>query len=67
VKPIRIFWSPLSHRFYASRAWKEIKPGVIEITGQKFDVTEDIKNLVLANDIRFLDEISRIKDGEVKG
>ena len=42
LKPIHVFWSPSSRRFYASRAYKEIKPGVIEITGEKFDVTNDI-------------------------
>ena len=55
-KPIRIFWSPLSQRFYASRAYKEVKPGVVEITGQQFDVTADIAALVIKNDIIFWDE-----------
>lgn len=55
MKPIRIFWSPLSQRFYVSRAYKEIRPGVVEITGQKFDVTADISALVLNNDIEFWD------------
>jgi hypothetical protein len=53
TKPIHVFWSPLSERFYASRAYKEIKPGVHEITGQKFDVTDDIAQLVLKHDIVF--------------
>lgn len=54
-KPIRIFWSPMSERFYASRAYKELRPGVVEITGQKFDVTSDIAALVVKNDIEFWD------------
>lgn len=28
-KPIRIFWNPLSQRFYATRAYKEIRSGVV--------------------------------------
>ena len=42
VKPIRVFYSPLSQRFYASKAYKRISDKVVEITGQKFDVTDDI-------------------------
>ena len=53
TKPIHVFWSPLSGRFYASRAYKEIKPGVIEITGEKFDVTDEIAELILKNNITF--------------
>jgi hypothetical protein len=52
-KPIRIFWSPLSRRFYASRAYKQIKPGVVEITGEQFDVTQDIAHLILKHGIVF--------------
>jgi hypothetical protein len=53
LKPIHVFWSPLSQRFYASRAYKEIKPGVIEITGEKFDVTNDIAEQIINNDLTF--------------
>lgn len=56
AKPIHVFWSALTQRFYASRAYKEIKPGIWEITGQKFDVTDDIASLVLKNDIVFTKE-----------
>lgn len=52
-KPIRVFWSPLSHRFYASRAYKEDAKGFITITGEQFDVTNDIAALVLAHNITF--------------
>jgi hypothetical protein len=65
-KPIRIFWSPLSERFYASRAYKEIRPGVVEITGQKFDVTADISALVVKNDIVFWDDKEAPKTGKRK-
>ena len=53
TKPIRVFWSPLSQRFYASRAYKDIKPGIVEITGDKFDVTEDIAQAIILHDIAF--------------
>lgn len=53
MKPIHVFWSPLSRRFYASRAYKEIKPGVVEITGEKFDVTNDIAEQIINNDLTF--------------
>lgn len=53
-KPIRVFWSPLSKRFYASRAYKEDKgKGFVTITGEQFDVTDDIAGLVLKHDIVF--------------
>lgn len=52
-KPIRVFWSPLSQRFYASRAYKEVPWGFVTITGEQFDVTDDIKGIVLKNNITF--------------
>ena len=52
-KPIRVFYSVLSERFYATRAWKETKPGIIEVTGEKFDVTGDIAAMVIKHEIEF--------------
>ena len=52
-KPIRVFYSVLSQRFYATRAWKEIRPGLIECTGERFDVTDDIAGLIEQHDIEF--------------
>ena len=52
-RPIRVFWNPLSQRFYASRAYKQIKPGQVLITGQQFDVTNDIAAQVIEHDIVF--------------
>lgn len=52
-KPIRIFWSVLSQRFYASRAYKEIQPGVVEITGDQFDVTDEIADAIIRHSITF--------------
>ena len=52
-KPIRVFYSSLSQRFYASRSYKQIKEGVVEITGEKFDVTDDIAAMVIEHEIVF--------------
>lgn len=52
-KPIRVFWSELGQRFYASRAYKQVKPGVVLITGEKFDVTDDIAEQILTKNIVF--------------
>jgi len=40
-RKMRLFASPLSNRVYATRSYKEVKPGVFEVTGKKYDVTED--------------------------
>ena len=53
AKPIRVFWSPLTHRFYASRAYKEITPDTVLITGQQYDVTDDIASMILKHDLTF--------------
>jgi hypothetical protein len=50
-KPIRVFYSTLSQRFYASNAYKEERPGIVTITGKKFDVTQDIARLIVENEI----------------
>lgn len=50
TKPIRVFYSELSQRFYATRAWKTVKrtndAEIIEVTGEKFDVTDDIGRIM---------------------
>ena len=51
-KPIRIFWSILGQRFYASRAYK-IEGERVLITGDKFDVTDDIAEAIIAHEITF--------------
>jgi hypothetical protein len=56
AKPIRVFYSVLSQRFYATRAWKEVEQNGkrwIEVTGQQFDVTNDIAGLIAQHDIEF--------------
>ncbi len=52
-KPIRIFYSPLSQRFYASKAWRESGEGLVTITGEKFDVTNDIAELIERHGVTF--------------
>ena len=53
MKPIRVFWSPLTRRFYATRAWRETRPGVVECTGERFDVTNDIASIIEREQIEF--------------
>lgn len=56
-KPIKVFWSELGNRFYASQHYKiEQLDNVrqrVTITGEKFDVTDDIAKAVLENEIEF--------------
>lgn len=52
-KPIRVFYSVLTQRFYATRAYREIKPGVVEVTGEKFDVTNDIAAIIEREGVTF--------------
>lgn len=63
MKPIRIFWSELGQRFYATRAYKEVNPtknskrrSHILVTGQKFDVTDDIASAIIKHGITFTKE-----------
>lgn len=54
AKPIRVFFSPLSRRFYASRAYRVEKDGkLITITGEKFDITNEIAALIEEHDVKF--------------
>ncbi len=56
TKPIRVFWSDLTERFYASSSYKiEVVDGkeLATITGAKFDVTQDIARAVVHNEIEF--------------
>jgi len=57
TKPIRVFYSTLSQRFYATKAWRECPPPngarYIEVTGEQFDVTDDIAGLIEQHNIAF--------------
>jgi hypothetical protein len=52
-KPIRVFFSSLSRRFYATRAYREEENGLITVTGEKFDVTNDIAGLIEQHNVTF--------------
>jgi len=47
--PIRLFRSPLTGRVYATRAYRVYPDGGVKVTGQKFDVTDEV--LALAAEI----------------
>ena len=57
-KPSRVFYSELSGRFYAS-AHYTAKPSpdgtheIVTITGEKFDVTDDIARAIKMQDLEF--------------
>ncbi len=53
LKPIRVFFSGLSGRFYATRAYKIDDRGLVTVTGEKFDVTNDIASLIAKHGINF--------------
>lgn len=52
-KPIRLFWSPLTCRIYATQQWKESRDGYVVVTGEKFDVTNDVGRIVTEHDLEF--------------
>ena len=51
-KPVRVFWAPLSKRFFATNRYKYVD-GVYIITGKKYDVTGDIARATLKHQITF--------------
>jgi hypothetical protein len=52
-KPIKVFYSELSGRFYATQHYKQTCPAVVTITGEKFDVTDDIGAAITKHDLEF--------------
>lgn len=52
-KPIRVFYSRLDQRFYATRAWSVNSKGIVRITGDRYDVTDDIGSSVIEHGLRF--------------
>jgi len=52
-KPIRVFYSVLSQRFYATRAYRGDANGNVTVTGEKFDVTNDIAGLIEQHGVTF--------------
>lgn len=67
-KPIRVFCSTLTdnYQFFASQHYQELKNDAghvigYRITGKKYDVTQDIANAIVKNDIEF----TPVSKGEV--
>lgn len=54
-KPIRVFFSVLSRRFYATRAYRIDDDGIVTVTGEKFDVTDDIASLIEKHNVEFVE------------
>lgn len=46
MKPIRILYSPITGRIYATSRYKELANGWLQATGETFDVTEQCVNAV---------------------
>ncbi len=53
IKPIRVFYSPLTERFYATRSYRQIQPDVVQCDGQQDDVTNDIARIILDYGVTF--------------
>lgn len=53
TKPIRVFYSELSEKFYASSSYKELGNGTVVITGKKYDVTQDIAAAIVKHEVTF--------------
>jgi hypothetical protein len=49
AKPIRVFYSALTSRYYATTAYKIDDRGIVHITGRQWDVTDDIINALSAS------------------
>lgn len=64
-KPIRLFWSPLTRRIYATQHWKEGKGGYVIVTGEKWDVTNDVGRIITEEELEFT--LVKQKKGHTKG
>ena len=57
AKPIRVAYSPLSGKFYAFSAYRskvtEDGREILTVTGDKYDVTQDIARAIAENEIEF--------------
>lgn len=56
-KPIRVFYAPLSGKLYATQHYKELPSADgrsrFEVTGKKYDVTQDVAAAVVENELEF--------------
>ena len=52
-KPIRVFYSPLSTRLYATSHYTISSEGLVTVTGERFDVTNDIGEIINRHCVTF--------------
>lgn len=62
-KPIRVFYSELDARFYASQHYRQEGDYVV-ITGKKYDVTDDIGAAIRKHDIGFIELDDLLPDSQ---
>jgi hypothetical protein len=67
AKPIRVFYSELSGRFYASAHYRVDAKGYVVITGRKYDVTNDIGAAVVEHEIEFTREAPASTEPDEEG
>jgi len=69
ANPIRLFRSPLTGRVYATRAYRLYPGGEVVITGQKFDVTDEVLALAaeITKELGSLDAGGSATQGEASG
>lgn len=53
LKPIRVFYSEMSGNFYATRHYRDRGNGHVDVTGEKFDVTQDIARAITHYGVEF--------------
>ena len=46
MKPLMIFQSPITKRWYATKAYKEMDEGKFVCTGKKEDITDQIETII---------------------
>jgi hypothetical protein len=52
-KPIRVFYSDMTSTFYATRSYRLLGNGIIQCTGDTFDVTQDIARAIVHFGVEF--------------
>ncbi len=66
-KPIRVFYGHITGKFYATQHYTErIKDGVrhFQCTGEKHDVTQDIANIIVHEEIEFVPDAKDTEHAE---
>lgn len=60
-KPIRVFYSRLTGKFYATKHYKINAKGQVLVTGKKYDVTDDVANIITQFQIEFVPEVNNVQ------